>query len=74
MYKRQLVKLWEGTDHIDVRGNVVLMDNVEVDSLKSYLRHAFQPDVYDGMTKAAHECASLFRYSEIARRSVACDS
>ena len=72
--KPMLVKLWEGTDHIDVWGNVVLMDNVEVDSLKSYLRHAFQPDVYDGMTKAAHECASLFRYSEIARRSVACDS
>lgn len=71
--KPMLVKYWEGTDHIDIGGNVSIIDYHynEKEKLFYELDQILYSSKLNDMKKAAEsENATAFLYSDIAKRSI----
>ena len=63
-----IVKYWDGTTHVDLGGNVDFLYNDSADEIKESILKAI--DSYDTMKNKALEKADVFKYSDIARRSI----
>lgn len=72
MGKPLLIKRWEGTTHVDCRGNVAYTTGDDADSIKSDLVSCAEPNANARMKEAALSATSKFLYSDIARKSIAC--
>lgn len=68
-----IFKKWDGMDHVDLGGNVIMLEDVSVDVLYSKL-HTILNDsnVYASMLKCARDPNNMnkFNYLDIARRSI----
>lgn len=67
-----ICKWWEGTNHIDIGGNVEFLMNDSYDELKEKIKSVvLNKDTYNKMLKIARcNKKKLFLYSEIAKRSI----
>ena len=66
----QIIRRWKGMEHINVNGNVYLLDEVNVDSLKAAIEDRLFTDEYKKMNLLAKEAAPVFYYDKIARKSI----
>lgn len=66
-----LCKYWDGTNHIDLGGNVEFLYEDQVESIRNKIEMiASDPEYYSEMKKRAYTKRAEFRYSEIAKRSI----
>ncbi len=65
-----VVKYWEGVDHVNFNGNAVLMEDVNVESIKRKITElSFTPSYYT-MLEAAKIAAPNFYMSHIANKAI----
>ena len=67
-----ICKYWEGTNHIDIGGNVVFLYDDSVEEIRNTIMGLISnPANYSKMvTKAQNEAVREFSYSEIAKKSI----
>lgn len=65
-------KKWNGIQHLDVGGNAIFLDNVNVDSIKTIIIKIYNDQsLFNNMKKVAIEKGmSYFSYYEIAKRAI----
>lgn len=66
----QIIRRWKGMEHVNVNGNVYLLDEVNVDSLKAAIEDRLFTEEYNKMKMMAKEAAPVFYYDKIARKSI----
>lgn len=66
----QIVRHWSGMEHINVNGNALLVDNVNIESLKNEIEKLVFTEEYYKMKTKAKEAAPNFYYIEIAKKSI----
>ncbi|WP_165056692.1 MULTISPECIES: glycosyltransferase family 4 protein [unclassified Adlercreutzia] len=76
MGKPVMVKRWAGTDHIDLGGNALFLDDCSAEGLRNAVKCLLNaPQKLNGMKQVAEiEGFRQFAYSSIARKSVSFDS
>lgn len=65
-----VVKKWQGVDHINSNGNAVLMDTVDVESIKAVIEKLCYTPCYDRLLKSARIAAPHFYMSHIANKAI----
>lgn len=65
-------KKWDGIQHLDVGGNALFLDDVNVESIKQIIKKIYDDKpLFDNMKKVAIERGiSYFSYFEIAKRAI----
>lgn len=66
--KPMIVKYWDGTTHVDMKGNVTFLHKDSADEIKEEIEKAIEN--YADMKKVAEDNAHMFKYSDIAKRSI----
>lgn len=74
MGKPLVVKRWQGTEHVNVCGNVKFIDDDEFSTINNILTNLILggSDSYRLLVQAAKHCQKEFLYSDIAIRSLYC--
>lgn len=71
MRRPLIVKRWPGTEHVDVCGNVLFLDNDSSDEIRAVLsKLSNDPVLFDEIENKASIASDKFLYSNIARRSL----
>lgn len=66
-----ILKRWDGTDHIDVCGNVLFLDGGGIEPIEVALRESMADHLdQQVLWRNAEKAATCFLYSDIARRSI----
>lgn len=64
-------KYWKGTDHVNVNGNVVFLEDDSLETIKNVLKDVLgNPVKQCDLKKRAQEASRMFLYSTIAQRSI----
>lgn len=64
-------KYWDGTTHIDLDGNVEFIYEDQVETIRQKIEMiASDQECYSEMRNRAYTKRAVFRYSEIAKRSI----
>ena len=63
-----VVKRWEGTEHVDLGGNALFLEEDSVEEIRNKLSAAYQG--LDHMKTAAKRNSHLFLYSDVAKKSI----
>ncbi len=66
-----IVKYWDGTDDVDLGGNLMFLYKDSVDEIENSINAAIKN--YDAMKKVAEDKAYVFSYRDIAKRSISED-
>lgn len=66
-----IVKWWEGTNHVDLGGNVVFLKEDSSDNIKETIVKVYSnPEEYSRMLKASKKGKEVFSYKRIAEQSI----
>lgn len=63
-----VVKRWEGTEHVDLGGNALFLEEDSAEEIRNKLSAAYQG--LDHMKTAAKRNSHLFLYSDVAKKSI----
>lgn len=66
-----IVKKWEGTEHVNVCDNAIIMQNVSVDELRKKINDLFSnKEMYNAIKINAKKAMREFSYKRIAEKSI----
>ena len=65
-----IVKFWDGTTHVDCGGNVGFLYQDSVEEIKEKIESIMDKKNYFNMKIAAEKASKIFKYSEIAKKSI----
>jgi 1,2-diacylglycerol 3-alpha-glucosyltransferase len=66
-----IFKRWEGIDHIDLDGNCIMLDDVNVETVKKSILGIYNNKrLFVSMQESAKEGIKIFSYYDIAKRAI----
>lgn len=66
----QLIRHWSGMEHINVNGNAILLDDVNIETIENEIKKCINKDYYKEFKLKAEKAAPNFYYIEIAKKSI----
>ncbi|MGM8138967.1 glycosyltransferase [Enterococcus italicus] len=68
--KPLLVKRWSGTEHVNINGNCLFLDDDSKNEMKKKILLIQEEETYKKILESSKQASSKFKYSNIAKKSI----